>query len=101
MKKERNTFFSEAQSSSYNYYPNPNMNMNMMPTMPTQASQSSQSFYAGPTPINGYNNYSDIESRLAKIERQISRLDNRVTKLEGLDTTSDYEIDSKTNMYMI
>lgn len=101
MKKERNTFFSEAQSSSYNYYPNQFTNMNMMPSMPTQASQSSQSFYAGPAPINGYNNYSDIESRIAKIERQISRLDNRVTKLENLGDSSEYEIDEKTNMYMI
>ena len=56
------------------------------------------------------NNYStntisnDIESRIAKLERQINRLDYRVSKLESIGnvipSTDDYEVNN-TNMYMI
>lgn len=105
MKKDRNTFFQEAQMSSYNYYPNPNMNL-MSANMPTQASQSSQSFYAGPAPMMQNipmqnTQYSDIEARLAKLERQVSRLEARLNKLESGNTYISEEYDSSTNMYMV
>ena len=101
MKKNRNTFFQEAQMSSYNYYPNQNMNL-MGQGLPTQASQSSQTFYAGPTPMipNQNNQYSDTEARLARLERQMNRLESRISKLEG-STYSPDEYDSSTNMYMV
>lgn len=99
MKKDRNTFFQEAQMSNFNYYPNPNMNL-MSANMPTQASQSSQAFYAGPgMPI--MNNENDFETRLAKLERQVNRLETRVNKLESLTTFTNDDFDSSTNMYMV
>lgn len=104
MKKNRNTFFQEAQMSSFNYYPNPNQ-MNLMSTnMPTQASQSSQSFYAGPAPMyqqTQNTGYSDIEARIAKLERQVSRLETRLNKLESQGSTYIDEYDTSTNMYMV
>lgn len=98
MRKNRNSFFTEANSSYSGY--NPNMN-NMMPY---QANSSYNSFYSGPNPgmMMPQNNYSDIESRLAKIERQISRLDHRISRLEsgGTIITDDYDSNT-TNMYML
>lgn len=100
MRKDRNTFFQEAQSSSMGYMPN----QNMMPNgYPYQATQASNTFYAGPDLAMNMNN--DLESRLAKIERQIHRLESRVSKLETnlpLSYTSGDDIDVTTNsMYMI
>ncbi len=108
MKKDRNAFFNEAnfQSSSFMGAPNmPNMNY---PNY--SGAQASQSFYSGPVPMNynpnmnqNMNNdyLNDFESRMAKIERQINRLDARVSKLEskGLVTTENF--DNTTNMYML
>lgn len=113
MKKDRNTFFSEANFSNQNYFPNPNMNM-MAANAPYQSAQASQSFYAGPNPMMGqmpiqnnlgtmdYNNYTDIENRISKIERQINRLESRVNKLESLTSysTNDYNNGNDT-MYMV
>lgn len=104
MKKNRNTFFQEAQMSSFNYYPEPNQMNLMSANMPTQASQSSQSFYAGPAPMYQQNQtvgYSDIEARIAKLERQVSRLETRLNKLESQGSTYIDEYDTSTNMYMV
>lgn len=108
MKKDRNTFFQEAQMSSASYFPNPNMNMNMMSAnSPTVASQASQSFYSGPgvypnnmMPSGNYP-INDLESRLAKMERQINRLETRVSKLENQPNYQVDEYDNQTNMYMV
>lgn len=98
MRKNRNSFFSESNMSYQNY--NPNMNM-MGANAPFEASTAYNSFYAGPNPgMNQYTNSSDLESRLAKIERQLNRLDHRISKLEANDYTID-EIDNTTNMYML
>ncbi len=109
MKKDRNSFFQEANYMSQANYPNPNMT-------PYQAtSYSNQGFYAGPpiTPQmpnnyniqnSGYpvnNDYSDFESRLAKLERQVNRLDSRVTKLENNSFYTTDEMDNTTNVYMV
>lgn len=111
MKKDRNTFFSEAGMSSQSYFPNPNMNL-MSANAPFQSAQASQSFYAGVNPIPNqmpmynqnydYNNINEIENRLAKIERQINRLDSRISKLESttLYSTNDYNSGNDT-MYMV
>ncbi len=113
MKKDRNAFFNEANfnTSSFVGAPNiPNMNMNYPMNGNYSGAQASQSFYSGPVPMNynptmgqNMNNdyLSDFESRMAKIERQINRLDARVSKLEskGLVTTENF--DNTTNMYML
>ncbi len=98
MKKNRNAFFNEANMSYQGYNPN----MNMPGPAPFQAQSSYNSFYAGPNPNMAYNN-NDLESRLAKIERQINRLDHRLTKLETTTTSpmiDDYDTNT-TNMYML
>ena len=115
MKKDRNTFFNEANFSQSSYMGMPNVPHNMMggnyAGMPATygGSQASQSFYAGPAPTPNFqgntgmgNDYmSDFESRMAKMERQLNRMDARISKLEskGLVTTENY--DNTTNMYML
>lgn len=103
MKKSRNSFFSESNYQSYN----PNMNMGQAPYQ-----TASNYFYQGPAPINMGtmpNNYTtpntsnDIESRLAKIERQLNRIDYRLTKLENANniiSSEDFDT-SNSNMYML
>lgn len=110
MKKDRNTFFSEATMNSQNYFPGPNMNL-MSANAPFQSAQASQSFYSGPAinamPTYNQGNYdyspiNEIESRIAKIERQINRLESRVSKLESQTfySTNDYNNGNDT-MYMV
>lgn len=121
MKKDRNSFFG---SSNFNMSAMGdgmgNMNMqNMMPNMnmgmPSVNAASSQ-FYAAqnmPTqlPIL-YNNdgngaiasnstFSELESRMAKLERSINRLDARLSKLEGSTFYTKDEYDADGNMYMV
>lgn len=117
MKKDRNAFFQESS-----YFNQASMPGGMVANQPfVTNAQAQQSFYAGPglanmqmpnnynmnntpiannIPIN--NDYSDIESRLSKIERSLNRMDARLSKLEnqGLFTTDDI-IDNSTNMYMV
>ena len=96
MRKERNNFF---QESSYNqgYYYN-----NMMPPMPSM--EASSSFYMNQNLNQDPSSYNDYQTRLARLERQVNRIESRVTKLENSpvnnikETTS---IDSNSNMYMI
>lgn len=104
MKKTRNSFFAESSYQAYN----PNMNMQMPGGAPYQTA--SNYFYQGPVPTNAMpNNYNtsinnnDIESRLAKIERQINRIDYRLTKLENANNiiTSDDFDTNNSNMYML
>lgn len=96
MRKDRNSFFAETQMYGTGY-----ANPNMMPNTPYpyQAAQSTNSFYAGAAPVNN-----DLESRLAKIERQIHRLESRLSKLETTlpNSYATEDIDVTTNsMYMI
>mgnify|MGYP001861332433 FL=1 len=112
MKKDRNAFFQEASYFSGTNIPNPNMNVANTPF----ATQSASSFYAGPVAPMNYNipnnlntnisnvpnyDFSDIESRLSKLERQVNRLDARVSKLETNTYYPTEEIDTTTNMYMV
>ena len=97
MRKERNAFF-EQQAYNQAYYPTPNM---MGQNMPSIASTSSQSFFQGPNVSNNYQE-NDLEYRLSKIERQINRLDSRISKLENakdINITDNYS--DNTNMYMV
>jgi len=110
MKKDRNTFFNESgfQQSYGTIMPNYGMpnNYTMNGGFPQQ---SSQSIYPGgmnpglmqqqATTNNDY--ISDIESRMAKIERQINRLDARISKLESKGVLTTENFDNTTNMYML
>ena len=108
MKKDRNTFFSEAGMSTQSYFPGPNMNM-VSANAPYQAAQASQSFYAGPNmPMYNnqnydYNQFTEIENRIAKIERQINRLESRISRLESQTFYSNDNYDSSNSggMYMV
>lgn len=109
MKKDRNSFFNEASFQQSYGSAMPNMGMPMNNGF---GSQASQSFYTGPMPggampnmnqmNQGANDYmSDLESRLAKIERQINRLDARISKLESKGVVTTENFDNTTNMYML
>ena len=109
MKKERNAFFQNQTASTY-YYPTNSMPVNMPMSQNIgypMATESSSNFYQGPiiAPVqSGMNDYtSEIESRLAKIERQMNRLDMRISKLENeisnpISSSNDY---APNNMYMV
>lgn len=111
MKKDRNTFFQEYGMFNQSQVPSPNMNIANAPF--TTASFANQGFYAGPsggapinynTPINqsaNYNDYNDIESRLSKVERQLNRLDARLSKLESGTMYSSEDIETTNNVYMV
>lgn len=101
MKKDRNTFFSEyGFNQSTNMFPNQNMIPNMMPN---QTFAANSSMYSGPTPnINmNQNMYSDIDSRLAKIERELNRLETRVSRLEGENKSNIDDINYSNSLYMV
>lgn len=108
MKRDRNTFFGEAQMSTTSIMPNMMPQMPQMPQYgmqaPMQAAQASQSFYAGPTPTmqqpyyGDTGQHSELESRIAKLERNMQRLEARVGKLESNASLSTNDV---TNMYMI
>ena len=93
MKKNRNTFFQESSYQSYNPMMGPN-----------QYQTAGNYFYEGPMPNNYITPTNDIESRLSKIERQINRLDYRLSKLENVNsaiTSEDFDSPNKNNMYML
>lgn len=95
MKKNRNSFFQESNYQSYN----PNMLGDI--NSPYQAA--SNFFYQGPMPNNYTTGLNDIESRLAKIERQLNRFDYRLNKLENTKnviSSEEFE-NNNTNMYML
>lgn len=127
MKKDRNSFF-EGSSMNMASFSTPQMPT----PMPFSAqAQASQSFYANTgAPINQMavpypnmnmmptqtpntpnqmgivgipeSNISELESRMAKLERSINRLDTRLSKLEGntFYSTDTYENTSQ-GMYMV
>lgn len=117
MKKDRNTFFGEASMSTFSNQIQPQFASpyNYPINMPMgQAQYTQQSFSTGAYPtmnIPVMNNamatdYSDLESRMAKMERQMNRLEQRIQKLESqtLSSHNDYEINQNSNnnnMYMI
>ena len=107
MKKDRNSFFSEYNMSSYN-----NIQQPIPQVYPNQVSSQS-SFYSGPimdpnlmyNQNNINNNYtSDLESRLSKIERQINRIESRLNKLENeipYNTKDSNDNSYANNLYMV
>ena len=105
MLRNRNSFFTESGGYNQSYFPNQGPLMN---PSPYQSSSNYQSFYAGPYPNQAPNQYNtnqnniyqdDYENRLAKIERQINRLDARITKLEN--ATKVMTTETTNSMYMV
>jgi len=109
MKKDRNSFFSEYNMSSYN-----NLGP-MMPNMYPNQVSSQSSFYSGPAiqdnmmlynnqPMNNNTYTSDIESRISKIERQINRIETRLKNIES-ELSNNFNTNNDTgynnNMYMV
>ena len=113
MKRERDSFF---ESSNFNMSATgqmPAMNgMNMgMPNVNALGSN----FYASqnmpmPMPLPIYPNtncnvssstITELESKIAKLERSINRLDARVSKLEGAQFYAQDTYDVENNMYMV
>ena len=89
MRKDRNTFFQESSSNYQNYNP-------MVP-QPYQMASNNSMMYSGNMPM-----INDTSERLAKIERQIARLDHRITKLENSSNNAMIDLDTNpNNMYML
>lgn len=110
MKKDRNAFFQNQSASSY-FYPSAPMQGAPMNAGYPMATESSSNFYQGPviTPVGSnmpqtadYGYSSELESRLAKIERALNRLDTRLSKLESeLSANSSGNEYTTNNMYMV
>lgn len=49
---------------------------------------------------NNYNPISDIDNRITKMEKQINRLNQRVTRLESTNSTNIYN-EPDSNLYML
>lgn len=96
MRKERNNFFQESNmSSGYYYNPQPQM-------MPQANIEASSSFYMNQGMNQNINPYTDFDSRLARLERQVNKLESRISKLENIPKMNNVEeINQNTNMYMI
>lgn len=100
MRKERNNFFQESGYNQGYYY-----NNNMMPQMPQMPQmEASSSFYMNQNMNPGSGMYSDYQTRLSRLERQVNRLETRVNKLESstpINVQTDESLENTTNMYMI
>lgn len=98
MRKNRNSFFTESNMNYSNFQA-----QGAIPQAMPYANANYNPYQAQPNVGMPYiDNSASIENRLAKIERQINRLNARVNKLESLNTTFiDDNIDTSGNMYMI
>jgi len=92
MKKDRNAFFSEYGFASGM---NPNMGMQQGGPMP--------SGFPG-SPPGGMPMPTDVDARISKLERQLNRLDTRISKLEGDSGVApmiENDFNFNNSMYMI
>lgn len=98
MRKNRNSFFTESNMNYSNFRA-----QGAIPQAMPYANANYNPYQAQPNIGMPYVDNSDsIENRLAKIERQINRLNARINKLESLNTTFlDDNIDTSGNMYML
>ena len=103
MKKDRNTFFSEY---GFNNNQRPNMMMPGGGMQPADPMHQMVGWMHNP----GHHNPghmpmpNDIDSRIAKLERALNRLETRVSKLEGeyqnpMPLENDYSFNN--SMYMV
>ena len=99
MLRNRDSFFQSSHEMAmnmqtpnmgYGFYPNNNMNFNYP-----------NGNYGVPnnTNINNNYNFEDYDNRIAKLERQINRLDARLTKLESNSKIINDDLSS--SMYMV
>jgi hypothetical protein len=92
MLRNRNSFFPETNIN--------NVNPGIPQNMPGYQMPNNQPFY-NQMPLNqqipNYNE--DIDSRIAKLERQINRLDARLSKLESASKIVNDDMSS--SMYMV
>ena len=98
MRKNRNSFFTESNMNYSNFQA-----QGAIPQAMPYANANYNPYQAQPNIGMPYVDNSDsIENRLAKIERQINRLNARINKLESLNTTFlDDNIDTSGNRYML
>ena len=98
MRKNRNSFFTESNMNYSNFQA-----QGAIPQAMPYANANYNPYQAQPNIGMPYVDNSDSrENRLAKIERQINRLNARINKLESLNTTFlDDNIDTSGNMYML
>ena len=98
MRKNRNSFFTESNMNYSNFQA-----QGAIPQAMPYANANYNPYQAQPNIGMPYVDNSDsIENRLAKIERQINRLNARINKLESLNTPFlDDHIDTSGNMYML
>lgn len=118
MKKDRNAFFESSQvTSSFTQPTMPQMpqspqmamgfNQQQVMPVPYQAASNTSSFYAGGVPLNTFPgttiDTTDYDTKLSRMERQIQKLEARVSKLESasLSSTSTDDINVTSNMYML
>ena len=110
MKKDRNAFFSEYGFNNMNQHQHPNMmmpggnmhnpgamhNVSGMHGTPDQHHHGGNGPHHTPMPT-------DVDSRIAKLERAINRLETRVSKLEGDGHGPHHEHEAHFNnsMYMV
>lgn len=101
MKKNRSSFFNETMDYYNTQMPNMIGPNNMMPNA-TQYSMSQSGFYMG-NPNMSNTPFDDYSARLAKMERQLNRLEHRVSILEQNNTNYSTEDGDTTinNMYMV
>ena len=95
MRKNRNSFFAENNMNYQGFNP-------MAANVPYQNVSANSSFYSGQMPMPIGIDTNDYNERLAKIERQLNRLEHRIANLEGktTKTTDDFE-STNNNMYII
>ena len=93
MKRNRASFFNE----SLNYY-----NTQMPGIMPNNNAMMGVSSYSN-VGVNPMYNLEDLNGKIARLEREINRLEHRVSLLEQNNTkytTEDIDV-SANNMYMV
>lgn len=93
--KNRNSFFSQSNNQMTSFANPYSYGFN-------EANNFYQGNYPNPNMIPSIDNnmYSDYEARFAKIERSITRLNERINKLESSTLYSNTDDDSN-NMYII
>ena len=113
MKKDRNAFFSEyGLGGNMGGQPNmmmPAAPMHQMPGAPANMHNMSAGMHiAGEAHMAHSGSHhtpmpTDIDSRIAKLERTVNRLETRISKLEGDTHGSHHEHDAHFNnsMYMV
>lgn len=89
MKENRDMFYSDYQASGFI---NPNMMNGFNPGLMNIPNNMNN---------NLYNDTSYTENRILKLERQVKRLESRITRLENLSGNTIEDFSSTSDIYMI